>query len=75
MHLELESNICRDLRQFISKRGSLNQMYGDNGTYSTGVKREIKQVLKEIDQGKTTTKLNEMSMERKFMVSPHQSHG
>ena len=50
-------------------------MYGDNGTYSTGVKREIKQVLKEIDQGKTTTKLNEMSMERKFMVSPHQSHG
>jgi hypothetical protein len=78
IHLEISPSLDADdfintLRQFISRRGPVQEIWSDNGTNFVGANRELKDALSQLNSGIVESTLKEKGIKWKFQT-PLASH-
>jgi len=78
VHLEIAHSLTTDscimaIRRMIGRRGQPKEIHSDNGTNLKGAEKELRQALKEIDQSKMDSTLNEKGIQWHFIPpsAPH----
>ena len=56
------------LRRFVSRRGKTNTIWSDNGSNFVGAERELREVLKTLDQSKIYNRSNNQSIPWEFIL-------